>query len=358
MPRIIGPAVNRSVLRWLPSVFLVCACAPACAIDPLPAYGADPAEVSVSGVSSGGFMAVQFHVAHSGRVKGVGVVAGGPYYCAQGSVWMAYYNCSTPSASAPLPSVALLKAEADALARARLIDPTDGLAAARVWLFSGTRDRTVDPAVVDAARQFYALYKPPAGNLVRVADRPAGHAMVTESAGGACGTTAPPYINDCDYDAAGELLGHVLGALEPPAAKETGRIIRFDQRPFADGDAYAISLADSGYAFVPRACELERCRVHVAFHGCRQSVQAVGERFVREAGYNRWADANRLIVLYPQTIARTGPGFQGGRWSFVFNPRGCWDWWGYTDARYHTSAGRQIRTVTAMVDRLAAPRGR
>jgi len=350
--------VARSVLRWLPSVFLVCACAPACAIDPLPAYGADPAEVSVSGVSSGGFMAVQFHVAHSGRVKGVGVVAGGPYYCAQGSVWMAYYNCSTPSASAPLPSVALLKAEADALARARLIDPTDGLAAARVWLFSGTRDRTVDPAVVDAARQFYALYKPPAGNLVRVADRPAGHAMVTESAGGACGTTAPPYINDCDYDAAGELLGHVLGALEPPAAKETGRIIRFDQRPFADGDAYAISLADSGYAFVPRACELERCRVHVAFHGCRQSVQAVGERFVREAGYNRWADANRLIVLYPQTIARTGPGFQGGRWSFVFNPRGCWDWWGYTDARYHTSAGRQIRTVTAMVDHLAAPRGR
>ena len=348
----------RSVLRWLPSVFLVCACAPACAIDPLPAYGADPAEVSVSGVSSGGFMAVQFHVAHSGRVKGVGVVAGGPYYCAQGSVWMAYYNCSTPSASAPLPSVALLKAEADALARARLIDPTDGLAAARVWLFSGTRDRTVDPAVVDAARQFYALYKPPAGNLVRVADRPAGHAMVTESAGGACGTTAPPYINDCDYDAAGELLGHVLGALEPPAAKETGRIIRFDQRPFADGDAYAISLADSGYAFVPRACELERCRVHVAFHGCRQSVQAVGERFVREAGYNRWADANRLIVLYPQTIARTGPGFQGGRWSFVFNPRGCWDWWGYTDARYHTSADRQIRTVTAMVDHLAAPRGR
>jgi poly(3-hydroxybutyrate) depolymerase len=182
--------------------------------------------------------------------------------------------------------------------------------------------------------------------------------MVTESAGNACETTAPPYINDCDYDAAGELLKHLLGALEPPAAKETGQIIRFDQRPFAGGDAYAISLADSGYAFVPRACETERCRVHVAFHGCRQSVQAVGERFVREAGYNRWADANRLIVLYPQTIARNGPGFQGLRWSFVFNPRGCWDWWGYTDAQYPTRAGRQLRAVKAMVDRLAAPRGR
>ncbi|MGH8698075.1 MAG: PHB depolymerase family esterase, partial [Burkholderiales bacterium] len=230
--------MNRSVLRWLPSALLFGAYAPAFAIDPLPAYGANAGEVTVSGVSSGGFMAVQFHVAHSGRVKGAGVVAGGPYYCAQGNLWLAYYNCLTPSPSRPLPGVALLKAEADALARSGLIDRTDGLAAARVWLFSGTRDRTVDPAVVAAARRFYALHAPAAGNLVLVADRPAGHAMITEHAGNACDATAPPYINDCDYDAAGELLEHLLGALEPPAAKETGRIIRFDQRPFAGGDAY------------------------------------------------------------------------------------------------------------------------
>ncbi len=349
--------MNRSVLRWLPSALLVAACAPAGAIDPLPAYGANAAEVTVSGISSGAFMAVQFHVAHSGSVKGAGIVAGGPYYCAQGNLWVAYYNCLTPSSSRPLPAVALLKAEADALGRAGLIDRTDGLATARVWLFSGRRDRTVERPVVEAARLFYALYAPPPGNLVLVADRPAGHAMVTEHAGNACGTTAPPFINDCDYDAAGELLKHLLGALAPPA-RESGQILRFDQRPFAGGDAYAISLADSGYAFVPRACETERCRVHVAFHGCRQSVQAVGERFVREAGYNRWADANRLIVLYPQTIARNGPGVQELRWSFVFNPRGCWDWWGYTDAQYPTRAGRQIRAVRAMVERLAAPRGR
>jgi len=337
-------------------VVLVCAFAAARAADPLPAYGADATALTVSGVSSGGFMAVQFHVAHSASVKGAGVIAGGPYYCAQGSVWMAYYNCLTPSVSTPLPGLGLLKTGTDMLARSRSIDPTEGLAAARVWLFSGTRDRTVDPAVVDAARRFYALFGPPAANLVLVADRPAGHAMVTADAGNACAATAPPYINDCDYDAAGELLKHLLGALAPPAAKESGQIVRFDQRPFADGDAYGISLADSGYAFVPRACETERCRVHVAFHGCRQSVAAIGERFVREAGYNRWADANRLIVLYPQTIARTGPGFRGWRWSFVFNPRGCWDWWGYTGVQYPTKAAPQIRAVKAMVERLAAAR--
>ena len=76
--------------------------------------------------------------------------------------------------------------------------------------------------------------------------------------------------------------------------------------------------------------------------------------FVRHAGYNRWADANRIIVLYPQTIARYGWG--GWPTNFVFNPNGCWDWWGYTDALYHTHEGPQIRAVKAMLDRLGQPR--
>jgi poly(3-hydroxybutyrate) depolymerase len=324
------------------------------AADPLPALGAEGSAVTVSGISSGGYMAVQFHVAHSSVVKGVGVLAAGPYYCAQGSVYTAYYNCMTPGTWTPLPEVEYLKGRAEVFARARSIDPTGNLAGARVWLFSGINDRTVYPAVVDALRRFYALFQIAPERLALVKDRPAGHAMVTESVGGACPVTAPPFINDCDFDAAGALLGHLLGTLERPAAAESGRIIRFDQKTFAGGDAYSIGMADSGYAYVPRACEAAQCRVHVAFHGCRQSVETIGERFVREAGYNRWADANRLIVLYPQTITRNGWGMAGLRPSFIFNPRGCWDWWGYTGARYVTKAGPQIAAVKAMVDRLAA----
>jgi poly(3-hydroxybutyrate) depolymerase len=96
--------------------------------------------------------------------------------------------------------------------------------------------------------------------------------------------------------------------------------------------------------------------VHVAFHGCRQSAEAVGERFIREAGYNRWADSNRLIVLYPQTQARYGLGYEGGRWSYVYNPKACWDWWGYTGDRYATKAAPQMRVVQAMLERLGQPR--
>jgi poly(3-hydroxybutyrate) depolymerase len=170
---------------------------------------------------------------------------------------------------------------------------------------------------------------------------------VTETAGTACGSSEPPFIVDCDYDAAGALLAHLLGALKPAAAKEGGRIVQFDQKPFAGGDAYALSMAESGYAYVPAACTSERCKVHVAFHGCRQNAEAVGERFVREAGYNRWAETNHLIVLYPQTIAR---------YFYVYNPRGCWDWWGYTGTQYATKTAPQIRAVLAMVERLGAPR--
>src|SRR5262245_49467455 len=58
---------------------------PAAAAGPmaLPALNVDITETSVSGLSSGAYMAVQFEVAHSSIVKGVGVIAGGPYFCAQ-----------------------------------------------------------------------------------------------------------------------------------------------------------------------------------------------------------------------------------------------------------------------------------
>jgi poly(3-hydroxybutyrate) depolymerase len=298
--------------------------------------------VTASGVSSGGYMAVQLQVAHSATVSGVGVIAGGPYYCAQASVFTALYNCLTPGVWTPVPPAAFLKSEAEIVAASGRIDATTHLSSARAWLFSGRNDRTVYPQVVEALRDFYAAYK---AGVVLVADKSAGHGMVTEHAGNACATTLPPFIVNCGYDAAGELLRFLYGSLSPSAARESGRLLSFDQRPFAAGDAKAISMDDSGFLYVPQRCQSERCRVHVVFHGCRQGAAEIGERFVREAGYNRWADANALIVLYPQAVKRYSP--------FVFNPRGCWDWWGYTSALYHTRSGPQIRAVKAMLDRIA-----
>jgi poly(3-hydroxybutyrate) depolymerase len=311
------------------------------AAEALPALDAEMA-ITTSGVSSGAYMAVQLHVAHSNIVKGVGAIAGGPYYCAKGSIWSAYYNCMTPGTFAPLPATSALREETEKLSKAGRIDPTSNLASARVWLFTGTKDHTVAREVVERLNAFYSGYK---AHTVVIGDQPAGHGMVTEDAGNKdCGVTRSPFINDCDYDAAGELLRHLLTNLGPPAAKPDGRLASFDQKPFG---AHSISMDDEGFIYIPRSCESQRCRVHVAFHGCRQGRAALNDQFAREAGYNRWADTNRIIVLYPQAIAR---------WWGTYNPKGCWDWWGYTGSEYHTKEGAQIRAVKAMLERLSAPR--
>ena len=336
----------RSVL--LATLLCVCAASDAAVPERLPALHADANATTVSGISSGGFMAVQFHVAHSASIKGAAIVAGGPYYCAQNNVWAARYNCLQPGPLTPLPAVALLKAETEQLARIGQIDATSHLKSARVWLFWGSEDAVVKQPVMDALQRFYGEYVP-ADSTVFVRGVKAGHGMVTQDYGGSCAATAAPYINDCDFDAAGKLLAHLYGPLQPAIDHPSGRLLAFDQKEFAGGDAKAISLADTAYAYIPKECDAAHCRVHVAFHGCRQNADTIKLAYVEHAGYNRWADGNRIIVLYPQTIAR---GLTSG---LPLNPEGCWDWWGYSGALYHTKEGPQIRAVQAMIERLAQP---
>jgi hypothetical protein len=108
-------------------------------------------------------------------------------------------------------------------------------------------------------------------------------------------------------------------------------------------------MARDAFVYVPAACAAgERCRVHVAFHGCLQYAEKIGDAFYRNAGYNEWADSNRFIVLYPQTVATTLE---------PFNPKGCWDWWGYNGADYASKEGAQVAAVHAMLTRLAEGSG-
>src|SRR5262245_28532983 len=100
------PQMNR-LLRFVlyaAAAVVVLALAAMAMAAPLPAGIVDREQVSVSGVSAGGFMAVQLHVAHSATfTKGAGVVAGGPYYCAQGSFLDATGRCMKHDAAIPVP---------------------------------------------------------------------------------------------------------------------------------------------------------------------------------------------------------------------------------------------------------------
>jgi hypothetical protein len=53
--------------------------------DTLPKLGIDIDKTSVSGLSAGAYMAGQLQVAHSNSIIGAGIVAGGPYACAEAS---------------------------------------------------------------------------------------------------------------------------------------------------------------------------------------------------------------------------------------------------------------------------------
>src|SRR5450432_1192924 len=128
-----------SCRRWMTAIFLLILAAPASAAPPLPALGAE-AKVTVSGLSSGGFMAAQFAVAFSKDVSGVAVVAGGPYDCAGGSAIEATTRCSCfapPLCSTPTSSVLAFQSEerASGHAAVSLVDPLANLKTQRVWLF-------------------------------------------------------------------------------------------------------------------------------------------------------------------------------------------------------------------------------
>lgn len=352
-----GPASARGrgrrswPLAWLAAVAW---CGMAAAAERLPGLHADATQVSVSGISSGGYMAVQFHVAYSAIVKGAGVIAGGPFYCAENEAKTAAKNCMLPDADNPVTPVEKLVALTQAFEKTGAVDPTANLKDSKVWLFSGRKDVMVRQPVVTALQGYYLHYVP-AANIVYVNTVDAGHAVPTLDYGGACPFTGPPFVDKCGIDGAGELLQHIQGPLQAPAAPVEGNLREFDQREFFDnGDTYSHSMRNSGYVYIPTACRESACRVHVAFHGCLQNFDAVGDSFVRHAGYNRWAETNHFIVLYPQTISRFGPGFRPWKLSFVVNPQGCWDWWGYDSANYYRKDGPQMRAVMKMIQRLSS----
>lgn len=462
MARKANPNDDRSKPRWTPVVMVLAASAlgygsVTTAAPPLEevakGVAIDANQISVSGISSGGFMAHQFHVAHSEHIMGVGIVAGGPYYCAQGSMLDAVGRCSqfvmlecrtlgldtrwcgktdrapkTPADVARLASASF--AEAKKQEAAGQISNLGGLQGDKVYLISAEYDAIVPHGVMDSVYRFYAdsdkgSIEP--GNITYNRTFPARHTMIRDSfakpAGDVVGDCSLPpapapqgdqhsYIDDCqavatqrqakdgcvcpapsapsaksatscpppgketvckdlrDVDLAGTILKRIYGEQALRAERVSiaeSEVQAFDQRlvfaKFSDISYTALqqaSMAREGYVFIPSSCrEGRQCKLHVAFHGCRQGAETdrrsghAGNLFAKFSGYNEWAKANDIVVLYPQIQARVG-----STASPPVNPRGCWDWWGqyYTHEAYHTRGGKQIKAVAQMINILAGGR--
>jgi poly(3-hydroxybutyrate) depolymerase len=331
---------------------------PAAAQDTaLSAYNAKPTETSISGISSGAYMAVQFGTAWSSIIKGIGAIAGGPFGCAGGWASTALSTCM---GGAPAANIGQLASLIGQLAANGKIDDPSNIANQKVYLFNGYNDKVVMRPVTNWLDTIYAsrFGGTQAGNLFYQTTIGSGHAQVTLSYGSACSANGGDYINKCNYDQAGVILQHIYGALAAPnRGNLTGKLLTFNQSPYTTPAKPADdSLGEKGFVYVPADCAaLAACRVHIALHGCLQSFDNIKDAYVRHAGYNEWADTNHIIVLYPQTqpsnlIPPFGP----------TNPQACWDWWGYLDSdpsddpRYLTKAAPQVAAIKRMLDRLTS----
>lgn len=335
-----GAGATRTLLMGLALAAIV---APAAqAAGALPRLNILPDSLTVSGVSSGGYMATQYQVAYSRDVIGAGIIAAGPWFCAQGVLTIALRECleGTPAGPEDRRLIAILRASA----KAGVVDDPSWLAPDRIWILHGARDRTVGAAVTDSLVRFYRAFVP-IGRIHYETRIEAGHGFPTAGQGVPCDAAVSPGINDCGFDAAGSMLGHLYDGLRHPAGGIGGELIEFDQAKYSTGGMLA-SLEARGLLFVPQECAAGRpCRMHVAYHGCRQGIGFVGRDFARNAGYNRWADINRIVVLYPQVAKSL---------VWPFNPKGCWDWWGYSGPNYATRNGLQLASVHRMLAALGA----
>ncbi len=330
-----------AALVLLPAT-LLCACAKAPPAA-LPRITLDQQRIAVAGFSSGAAMAQQVHLAFSDHLVGAALLAGPPYQCAEGTLETALSRCIKAEPDAP-DAARLADRARERVAKSQLA-PLDGLHGDRVLVLHGQGDALVAEPVTQAS---FALYE----NLARDAEMELeydasgefAHVFPTLEAGGDCGVTAPPYLGKCGVDVAGRMMRSLFGA--PAAAAETagGSLVPFVQSPFAPAERDAL-LDESGYLYVPPQCVGDKaCGLLIVFHGCEQNAAAVGETFVRDAGFNRWADVYDLVLMYPQTRSSYLP----------LNPKACWDWWGYSGADYDTRDGVQLQWLANAVEKLGA----
>jgi hypothetical protein len=127
----------------------------------LPSYNADIAQTSISGISSGAFMAVQFGTAWSSIIKGVGAIAGGPFGCSGGLGATALSSCMGGS---PTIDLQALFERTDAWSRSGAIDDIGLLAGEKIYLFNGYNDSVVARTVSNALSAFYGHYLPSTAN--------------------------------------------------------------------------------------------------------------------------------------------------------------------------------------------------
>lgn len=355
--------------------------------------------LTISGISSGGFMAAQMATIYSDKFSGVGTVAGGVYYCAKNhfqekinqfgsssyfafnydpknklgkNATPAYVNPTYQAVGICMGNPEQAHAGQDGAMNLEFLQdfetrssiaPVRNIARQKVFIYQGQEDDVVKAAMVGKLEEFYARMGVDRRNLV-FSLRSGGHNFPTDRKDGiACNEEKVPYVASCDYDLAGDILKHTLGRKLQRTAANLQNLRVVEQRN-APGSVHTY-----GYLYANDFClsQPDKCDLHVALHGCKMSddydeafqqvfetkvqvtrvmgvteeelkarVPQMGARkFAETSGYAEYAEAksNRLMVYFPQTRISVD--------NYPANPKGCWDWYGWTGSEYATNQGEE-----------------
>eukprot|EP00935_MAST-01C_sp_MAST-1C-sp1_P002666 g2666.t1 len=332
----------------------------------------DPQRVMANGASSGGDMAIQFHVSFSAHIKGVCGFDAQPFRCATqrfagDALLPQTHESSTPHCFGCPPNRTLLYdhckshahwvnstllaeaaralpkcppklkpkpkpsaeswAEAEPVPAAALgdcIDDTTNLATARIFLTRG-ECRTYTGSAVENSREVYSLL----------------------------GAKGMKYFDQCNPDGSHKgndtvvmCFDQVFGPLKHMGVPSPDANFLFDQRPFIDD--VSVGVGDYGYAYVPPACAQGKkaCGLQVSFHGC-------GGAFPPSPKSMAYAESNAIVLLHPNIPNRingnnaTGACNAGSAVSGNCKEisRGCWDGYGQLSEGYVLQSAAHMRAV-------------
>ncbi|OYZ12816.1 MAG: hypothetical protein B7Y39_18720 [Bdellovibrio sp. 28-41-41] len=154
----------------------------------------------------------------------------------------------------------------------------------KVYIFSSPKDTVVPKLNSDRLYEFYANFIPK-NQIFYQSTVNAGHSWVTNSYGN-------------------------LKVSRAPKAVVNAQLYQFDQTEFQSQNS---ALHNFGYIYVPKACmesrrssTMDACKLHVALHGCLQNPSIVQDKFAVNSGLNTWAEANNIVILYPQANVMSG----------------------------------------------------
>jgi poly(3-hydroxybutyrate) depolymerase len=379
----------------------------------LGSYNISHNRIFVAGFSSGGYMAVQMHVAFSSLFKGAAIYAGGPYDCARGSLMRAVTTCME---NKPAVDVSSLERLTESRAGQGLIDPLDNLRGQAVYLWSGGLDTVVVQPLMDALESYYRNFQASVFQYDKSYD--AEHGWESPYGSLPCDELASPFVVQCtDTDQKGEQILSMGGGItagssstgsgsgtgfSPPGLPGTGSgSTRGSSWPTGTGTGSGLGTGTLGQTgSTAGAYDSEQVWLTQWFGNLNAKNQGTLKGGVITFDQNEFAPGDDASAISMDSSghafvpAQCANGQQCGLvlvlhgcvqnyitvgWDFIdnaginewadtnnilvlypqtaamdTNPLGCWDWWGYLkDPNYAQKSGPQMQALAAMVARAA-----